>query len=522
MKSLRLLMLMGASATASVAIFAAPIESVNLDGSAGHSSLHTAIAAVDNGGVVQFVEAGTYTTGSLVLLAGKSYTIRNNSGGTVVYEVNAGSVQAPNKDEVSPIYTPGNVNVTLEGFTIQRTAGTGPTIDIDQRRDGETVSLTLNNMVIDHTVGPTGGGEAVKFDNGAVTGALPIGAVTFTANGSTFRSRSTTKAGIRVQSDLATFQNTTISLTDCTVTSDEDAGVMVTMVAGQPMNSLNLNFTNVTINALKDRGLEFSPNATGEFNNKNVTLTGVTINTEEEGILCNVIGAGNDWVIDRSRLNNTFGTPVGDKTIDLRYDDAPTTNTNTVKLYNSIIRSQQGVTSATRAVHLQDSMAEVYHNTFIAAGTGGARVLSTSNSAGTLGSIMVCVNNAILNYKGEDIGGGIYDIAGGSMLGSQNNVIVGPTDDDSFAGSRVYISAGENQASAIVSAGVSGSSLAPLLGSPLLEAGATNATVLSALGNQDINGDPRPFPALTDPDAGAIEIGTPNPPTDAKGWDLYQ
>lgn len=496
---------------------AAMLEQVNLSGSAGHSTIQSAVTAVSDGGTVEIIEGGTYT-GQVVIPGGKTFTIRATASGVV--SENSAAVWNIPRNSTDAVFPPGTVvlgtvNVTLDGFTLRRTAGTGTVFDIDQRA-ASPVTVTLNNMTVEHVTSGGSGGEAIKIDDGdnGATGNCPT--LTLNATNCTIRTDSAAgsgKSAIRVQSDATDIiDNLTVNLTNCTLSAVTE-GVIRT----DGRNNQNFTLTGCTLTTVADRGFEVDD----PTDNSTFSLTNTTITSGLHAILANDAGVGNDWILNRCTFDNASGA-LPARAIQITYTDSVNNPvTNTVSMYNCVVKSQQGVSNTSRGISMQDVTAKLYHNTFIAAGTGGARVYSSSASTSPTanGTAIDAQNNLIINYKGEDQGGGVFDIIGGSVPSSHGNVVVGPTDDSGAGTTHSYTLAAESQAAAIAAAVVNPTTLVPLSGSPANGYGFIDGLVAAAVGN-DRNGNSRPNPIGSNPDSGAFETSFGGSAA-VEGWMTY-
>lgn len=512
--------MMGLGALA-VPSHAALLEQVNLDGSAGHSTIQSAVNAVSDGGVIEIIEAGTYQ-GSVLLPGSKSFTIRatvpgvvsENIPGSGLYSVpNASTVLTPPLDL---LFIDGKVDVTFEDFTIRRVDGTGPAFDVDQRLkqpnpvDDYTVTLTFDNMIVEHSLAGAGG-EALKIDDGPA-GVTGNGAtLTINAVDTIFRTVSnsgTSKSALRVQSDASdVIDNLNVNLTNVLV-----EGVNEGVIRNDGRNNQNWTLTNVTINAPGDRAFEMDdPHSGCTF-----TFTNVTINAEEECILANDPGEDNTWILNRCTFNNAFGT-LGDIAVNIRYPDNVSdpvfggilTPSSDIQMYNCLILSQEGSGGNFRGFNQQDNIATLYNNTFIAAGTGGEKAMGNSNGAGASGTVTVARNNLMLNYADA----GVVDpllrqVMSGSYAGSGYNIIVGPVDDDSKGATGLWVDTPAGLAGCITAAGINATTYVPEAGSVTLGASDPDPAIVTAIGGVDRLGVTRPGPTGSIIDVGAFENAT--------------
>lgn len=492
------------------AAYGAPVEQVNISGSAGHSTLASAIAAVSDNGEIQIVEAGTYR-GTVVLIGGKTYTIRGTVPGVIVANSNGEALVAT---EAPPT---GAVNVTFDNVTIDRNqsadgtgliptvgSNTGAAMNIDQSASFPVTITLINNSSVIHSgpglVSPPvsiDAGEAIKFNLGVVAGA-PI---TFSMTGgvvSTTATQSNNKATIRQQGTVP-IDGLTASFTNVNINT---AGRSLVNVASGGNNHdwtfdgctmTNTNITQVNYG----RGIEFTGFPGG---NSKFTFVDTSITCFEEVFRAPDLAAitGAEITFNRCVLDNSAGTR-SDRTLDIRFADA--TASNEVNVFNSVIKSQQGTGSAARGFYTEGSTGRAYHTTFIAAGTGGERAINSANSSVTSWANCVFVN--FLGSTSQIVGGGGLDPREGNAIG-------GPTDSTVLGADRFY--------TATIGDLLLDSNGKQSAGSPVIAQGTANAAIATAIGAVDIEGNIRPNNGVLKPDAGAYQFGTYS---DARQWQLY-
>ncbi len=482
--------------------FAGPLEQVNLDGSAGHDSVRDALFAVDDGGVIEIVEAGTYSGFFDPMYGPANFTVRK--GGSVSGDViltNSGGVVAYNTSSTTPsLYE--STSATFEDLIFRRTGGSGPVIDIDQSNPVDnafTVGMTLNNCVVEHT-GTAGGdgGEALKLDDGYNGGAL----VTLIANNTQFSSAADggdSKATIRVQDP--TWQNLTVQLTDCVIASPNYRAIRND---GGDNQNWTFDGCDITGGPGNPAILLDDPHDNCSFTFVDTSIVGT-----QEAIKVDETNSGNSWSFDRCHLETT-GT--SDVTVRLRYSSTPPVG-NTLEVFNSVIVVGEGTTSSThRGFHVSGlDPIFLYNNTFVGTGTGSAVGINGDDVS------VNAYNNLFLNFLEPSNG-----VMGGSYSGidyeSNNNIIVGPEDDDSKGAGGAYIVAAAGLSNALAAAGLD-SSYEPMVGSSVIDAGGTTNTlgttnndILATLSGVDFNGNARD----ASPDVGAFELIT-----SVQNWNMY-
>lgn len=520
-------------AGASVAI-AGPLETVSLPGGGGtHTDLAAAIAAVDNGGVVEIIQAGDYSPVSPALAFNLSagpatYTIRKAASVVGVVRITSGSNGVFTLNGIGTEVTT-NKNITIEGVTVERTGGTGAAIDIDQSNPAAaapsntaTITFTLNDCIVRHT-GPTNGdtGEAIKLDDGYAGGAL----VTFTANNCTFSATgegASQKSTLRVQD--ATWENLNVVLNNCIISNPGYRTIRNDALSTQSwlIDGCTISGPTGAVADTYGRVIAFPANVS----NMVFTMTDTTVTGKEELIIMggsSSTGVNNSVTIERCTFDNSIAST--DAVVDVRFAN-PSTPKNNLKVTNSVFVI--GNASAQRCLNLQgfDSSDAakggfIYNNTFVALGASGA----TAAIGGT-GLGLNVWNNVALNFNGGDniFGGSYADQGTTNTRNSGNNFIVGASNDTTPPGSStVYLTAVAGLSNALTAAGLD-SSYKPLAGSPLLGAGAitvagtvnhTNTNILAYIGNVDRDGNPRQSP----PDVGAYELVDP---TSVNDWTMFE
>ncbi|MEO8376127.1 MAG: hypothetical protein ABI579_00520 [Candidatus Sumerlaeota bacterium] len=486
-------------ALSSSAALAVPIVNIADDGSGDFFTISAAaLAAVDDGGEIRIIKTGTYA-GNVTLVSGKSYTIKATVPG-VIY--GSGSSAWTVSASGGP---PSNLNVTLDGFEIRRSTGTGQAMTINQSATF-TQTLTLTNMIIRHTgtVIGTDGGEALKFDIGVTGGA----AVNLIATTSVFQSNlgaTGGKSAIRVQGNGAggNFDNLTVNLTNCLINCFSEGAIRldsaVTTVPGLTGNTWTL--TGCTINSGIDRGFEVDdPTTSCTFNFTDTTITNTGTGSASEAILANDPGDNNTWNVRRCTFDNQFSTTQG--TVRIDYNNGTSGTNNAVSIYNSVFKfNAAGATNAVRAIDLDfvgtgtAPVAALHHNTFVGIGTPTAsRGISAANSGAYELS-----NNLFLN---------VPDPWAGTTGTKTNNYTIGPTDETSggtyLAATDLSdaISSGKGNLDATTYVPFTTPSL-----SPVINAG--DLAIATVVGNVDRNNATRPAGAGANPDVGAFEVSEP-------------
>ncbi|MBI1290630.1 hypothetical protein GC173_05240 [bacterium] len=494
---------------------AGALETVGASGT--HATVQAAIAAVDDNGVIEIVDAGTLT-GAIDLGAGPAnYTIRKAAavvGEVILTNGNAGFVVY----NAIGFEVAGNSTRVIEGVTLERNGGTGVVIDVDQSNLGNgaltgaqqtaTLALTLNDCIVRHT-GPVSGdvGEAIKLDDGYAGGA----AVIFNANNCTISTTgegASQKAAIRVQD--AGWDNLTVNLNNCTISNP---GYRVIRNDGTGLQ--NWTITDCTINGVTSLtppdGYGRAIHMTAAHSNSSFTITGSTVTTREEALIVDgTTGTGNTWTISGNTFDNTAAAT--DATVRIIYSTA---DSNSLRFFNNVVKTGEGSNATTnRSLNLggfgATSGLYIYNNTFVGGGNGTAVGI-----AGT-GVQANAWNNLFLNYVDTVTG-----VMGGSYTGTgydtDNNIIVGPADDGSKGSNGAYISTTAGLANALTAAGLD-SNFKPTLGSAVLGAGATTnaalansfADILASIGSVDRDGAARQTP----PDVGAFELADPSTVSD--------
>ncbi len=428
----------------------APVETVHNGGGGDHLTINAAIASVDPGGLIQITEAADYTL-SVTLDGGKSYTIE----ATVPGVISSGPWTAD--------ASLGNVDVTVRDFSIIRSAGTGPAIDLDQHLTN-TVTLVLEDMIVRQTEG-VGSGQALKLDDGVAGGA----AMSVTATNTEFSITSADPNGeaVQIQSDVAQIENVTINMTNCDLSTGGGAAVRSDGGANQ-----NWTFVGGSLTSPADQAFELDdPHPNSSFSFTDVTITAALEAVDAEELLDTNV----TWVFDRCTLD-CGGAAAATRVTDLRYANDPS---NTITAYNNLII----VPNTGRGLHFEGSTTVAHHNTIVCTGALGDRALSSS-AAGAYDFS----NNIFQNFN---------DPVGGSTGTKTGNIIAGGSDDTSAGGDRIFTTIGALNLDG---------SFVPQPPSVAFAAG--DPAIDDVVGNVDRNGSARPDPVATPPDVGCYETSS--------------
>jgi hypothetical protein len=471
--------------------FTAPVEEINLSGSGlgGHTSLQSAMDSVDDGGVINFIEAGTYVEPSFITVpGGKTFSVNNTSSGTVIHQ----------NQPATGFYTcppgTGNIDVTFNDYIIERNDGTGTAFDVDQGSTN-TVDIEFNNMIL-RTTAPADGGEALKIDRDALTltGIATFLPVNITANDTDFicaRTSDDSKSAVRVQ--FSGWENLTLTINGGLVRSE--AGSAFRTDAAGDNNSYTFN--GVTFEAPDDRGLEFDD----PHNNNDVTIEGCTITAERRAIYVDEDTDNNTWSVQRNTIDISSGSDDSSEARAFNWDYSSGSG-NTLALHNNIIITQPDVDmdEQERCVYISAQTGNtiaVFHNTL----SGGDTLTGGLGIQQNNGAVIDFSNNIFLN---------LIDPIGGSSNGVRTHNL-STTPDGSLGTNGIETSVGALNLD---------SNFAPQFPSTALAQGDPDPTIAAAAGN-DRNGDPRPGPAGSNPDIGAVEVDSTVGATSTNDWMMF-
>ncbi len=496
--------------------FGGSLEQVSLDASTPHADLFSAWAAVDTGGVIEFTQAGNDPGDGTFPDDGKIVPIRGAVPGLII----GGPTQDGSLNLNNPLTTDGtdfrtqNINITLDNLTILRGTGTGAVFDIDLAA-GISIDITMKDVTVTH-LGAPAGGYGMRIDDG-FAGAGPL---TVTATDCVFESLATSdneRASFRVGSDGDPKNDLTFTFTNCTFTHNADATIRTDAIDNQ-----HWTFTNCTMTSTKNRCFEVDdPHNNSSFTFVDTTMTGYTevVRVNEGGC------TGNSWVFKRCTIDNSPGTRttgaetdpdrIANRTMYMSYgSDSVGRGTNTFELYNCLVIAMlgDGADGNNRALYLRNySDGAIYHNTFVAAGTGGTAPTGDRGISFGTNSVAHFRNNIFYNFSNA-IDGSTVDIetdAGLVSLTKTGNMIAGETDDGSAGADRIFVSIADAMLDPVTYKPLEGGATAP--GSPALEAGDPAAAIAAAVEFMDREKLDRPRPDGTNPDIGAYEIGPLGP-----------